>query len=362
MAWIFNDGSGTTVDVNAAALATHVYRLKELLKLAGWTHEASSDGTNVSNTSGNANDQIGSSGEMATNNAWFVLSQPAIAKGIGYPGNRQIIIRRGTSDANWLIAYVPPNTDGTKQAKTANGTTTAIPTFTTTQIQLGTLPDTAANWSGVASKNWSFGADNAAPYGFFFVGWQTTGGPPDTGGHFLFDFIVPGTGDPDDKDPCVIFAPGNSGKLGATGTGAIAYLGGAQGATAHGPFCYWRRGLTGEAYSNAALAVLGVWDQVATSFTPVLPAGLSRDSQASGAYNELPQRALYVAGGEASGAANNGSAGKVGGIKGASYMVRWRSGAQPLGYMLTEFTTKDRCVYGDITLPHDGSTTIAMSA
>jgi hypothetical protein len=360
MAWIFNDGSGSTVDQSAANFAAHVYRLKSLLKAVGWTHVASSDGTNVSNTFGNGNDQIGSAAEMANNNAWYVLAQPAIARGIGYPGNRQIIIRRGTADANWLIAYVPPNTDGSRQAIAVNGTTAAIPTFGTTQIQVGTLPDTTASWSGVSSKNWSIGAEDAAPYCFYFVGYQVSGGAPDTGGILFLDAIEPGTGEPDDLDPCVIYAVGSGGSLDSTGTTGLSSVTGAKTDASHGPFCYWRRGLAGETFGNVALGILAVWNQPTSSRHAVLPGGLGRTPGGS-SYDETPLRPLWVAGGENAGNASGDMLGLVCGIKGASHMLRWRSGAQPFGFMLTEHTAKDRCVYGDVTLPHDGSTTIAVT-
>lgn len=358
MAWIFNDGTGTTVNITGASTAALVFRLKALLKLAGWVIQASSDGTNVSNTPGNANDQITTDTEMGTNHAWFVIAQPAIPRGIGYPGNRQIIIRRGTSDTTWLIAYVPANTDGTIQASTANGTTAAIPTYATTQIQVGTLPDTTATWSGHTSRRITIAAENAAPYCWFFLTWPTGGGAPDAGALLLFDVVKPGTYDPLDIDPAVLYMTENSG-VSLTQTGGATCLGSSSSSgTSHGPKAYVRRGMSGETYTVHGLAAYAVQD--GSTLVVAVPAGVGRNVY--GSAKELPLPAYYITGGITSGTAGGDVGGQPASVKGESYLMSWRMGGYPIGTMLTRHTPGDRCVYGDVTLPHDGSTVLTVTA
>lgn len=351
MAFISDDGTGTTLNITAANTSTLWYRLMKLIETAGWVHQASSNGTSVTNTPGNGNNIITSATEMNKNNAWYVYAQPAIARGIGYPGNRQIIVRRGASDTTWLLAYVPANTDGTKQAQTAAGTTTAIPTYATTQIQVGTLPDTTTSWSGHTSRHSSMAADNAAPYGFYFVNWQDGGGPVDTGTSILFDFVEPGTYDPLDIDPCVIYATTS---FSLTQSSNSSCLGNVQDAAAHGPRTYHRRGYSDETYTTCALAAYAVND--GSTLVVAVPAAIGR-----GLYTparEIPLPAYYMTGGQNGGTPAGAVNGQVCAVKGKSYMLTWRMGGYPIGTLITHRTPGDRCVYGDVTLPHPDNSII----
>ncbi len=354
MSFIFNNGLGSTLDMSFASISGSacVYHAKELLKLAGWTHDASSDGTNVSNTVGNANDQITTTAEMGTNNAWFVLFRPAIARGIGYPGNDGLIFRRGTSDTSWAVFYIPPNTDGSKQAKTANGTTSAVPTYTTTVVVKGTLPDTPQTWWGNSSANqrYHIGADSAAPYGFYIIRTLTDG--QTGGGWFLFDCVQPSSMDPADTSGVVISsASGTATTLHANG--CICRYSAADNAS--GPLGYFRYGLTGSIWTQ--MPALAFCNHNGTGFVNVVPAGVV------GQYSsrELPLPFFYGIGdgsARTSGAQNNG---QPSGIKGKSYMLGWRAGAQPTGWMLKRKTAGDRAVFGDITVPWDGSTQVTWT-
>lgn len=338
MAFIFNDGAGSTIDFAAGTVANLNYRTKELLKTVGWTHEASSDGTNVSNTAGNANDQIGS-GEFANNNAWIVLSQPSIPSGIGAPGNRQIIIRRGTTDTTGLIAYVPPNSDGTKQTKTANGTTTAIPTYATSVALVGTFPDTVAGWGSISSQ-YALGADNAAPYGWYLGGWGVTNGTP-SGYCSFMDFLVPGTYSPLDKEPCIVYH--GQGGFRAPNLDAMDVN--------NSPSWYTRYGLSGQAWIQGAMLTYN------TSASIIVPAGVPRSQYSD--FKESPLRLYYGYGGEVAGAAQQNLQPAM--IKGESYMLRWRQGGWPIGTLFSRASVGDRGVLGDLIVPWDGSTIPAVT-
>lgn len=140
----FVDGAsslGRTVLQNAGS--TTLFQLKEVLKQAGWIHQASGTGTSgtFSVTPGNANDQITNEGTgaggMNRNNAWFVLRSP--------DGIREIMFNRSTSDNSWrgyysargtfigtgfgaISATVPPSaSDQSQFLGTAGGFTNVCP-------------------------------------------------------------------------------------------------------------------------------------------------------------------------------------------------------------------------------------------
>lgn len=345
MAYLFNNGSSTLM-LTVASGGAVIYELKELLKAAGWEVQASSDGTNVSNTAGNANDQITSVAEMNTNNAWFVIKQPDQRGGHGR-GGRQFIFRRGTAENNWLIAYVPRQSDsagGGAQAPTATGNTTAIPTFTTTHALVGTLPDTATGFfSGASSRRWQLCAQDTDPYGFYLLGWAT--GTPGTGGVIsagvlVFDPLEPGTFDEDDQDPYAIYCVNSS----ATGT-PFAYNGSltqnpAAPNTTLGltPAAYYRKGLAREGfYPHAALPLQSSAPSI-YGLNPIQP------------LRELSLPVIY--------ARRNTGAGTTEGaqIKGQSMFMRWKSAGLPTGARFSRGgVLNNRIVVGDVTLPWDPS-------
>jgi hypothetical protein len=346
MAYLFNNGSSTLM-LTVASSGALMYALKELLKAAGWEVQASSDGINVSNTAGNANDQITSAVEMNTSNAWFVIKQPDQRGGHG-PGGRQFIFRRGASDANWLVAYVPRQAEsagGGAQAPTANGTTAAIPTFTATHALVGTLPDTAgAFFSAASSRRWQLCAQDADPFGFYMIGWTT--GAPGTGGvttpgALLFDPLEPGTFDEDDQDPYAIYCVGTA----ASGTpftfnGSFAASPSAPNTTLGlTPGAYYRKGLTREGfYPHTALPLM---DTVRSAYglNPIdpkreqsLPVIYGRRCISGTTTTERTQ------------------------IKGQSMFARWKAAGVPTGSRFSRGgISNNRIVVGDVTLPWDPS-------
>jgi hypothetical protein len=323
VAWIFNDGA-STVNLTASVVGTLVYRLKELWKAAGGIIQASSDGTNVSNTPGNANDQITSAAEMANNNAWFVLLDPS---------NRQFIFRRGTSDI-WLIVYVPATVAGAAQAPTAAGTTAAVPTFTAQQALLGTLPNTAATWGAPGTRHYMIGARTDAPYGVFMVGWDSNGlsQPP----FFMFDPLDAGTQDEDDLDRCIVHASATASPLEYQQFGgAVASRG------------YSRRGLTGETFGFFA-ALYYMYARGGSTDLRVVPRAMGPNPY--NAYKEDPLPLIYCrVGGEWAGSGPFSWSG----YKGQSSIVKWKSSGFVTGHRLQRVVAKDRIIVGDLTFPCD---------
>lgn len=340
MSFVFHTGAAATANVTFAN-SDWAWLLKELLKACGWEIQASSDGANVSNTPGNGNDQITSAAEMNTNNAWYVIKQPAISRGWGRKGGRQFIIRRGTGSTSWMIAYVPLDASEVAQAPTANGTTSAVPTFTTRHALVGTLPDTTAAFGsggGGGTHRLLIGANNQAPYGFYLGAWDNTGAV--NGGMFLFDPLEPDSVDADDEDPYVVCA---------TNTNGWHYQGLAS--ITVGPQAFYRKGLSGEGFFPIAAAFYATYR---TQDQRAIPRDVGRD------INSKRERTLavwYLRSGINSSDLYAGV-----GVKGVSSLWRWKNGSYHTGTRLSEFVDDDRFVLQDVILPWDPSITPVYGA
>jgi hypothetical protein len=328
--FIFNDGTGSTVNITTGSFSALMFRLKELLKTAGWVHEASSDGTNVSNTTGNANDQITGT-EFTTNNAWWVGADP---------NGRTWIFRRGASDGSWMVVYVPLDAAGAKQVKTANGTTAAVPTYTTQQVMVGTLPNTTAAWATGAGNRWALAADNQAPYGTYMVGWSAAGAPNTAGGIWIVDPLARGTYKSNDADPYVFHVRTSSGS-------GLLQAGIATDTT--GPLAYYRKGLTGEAWLTHQGMVLAML-QGGSTLAVAAPADFGLNP-----YNPREEDCIPIVYGRRAGV--TGTVQQAAGFKGHSSLMRWRSCNYPTGFLLKRKVANDRIVIGDVTLPWDTTVT-----
>ncbi len=332
MSWIFTTGFETTVNF-ASATSQWAWLLKELLKTAGWEVQASSDGTNVSNTPGNGNDQITTVGEMNTNNAWYVIKQPAIASGWGRAGGRQFIVRRGTSVTTWMIAYVPLDADEVAQTPTANGTTSAVPTFTTTKILNGTLPDTAATLvASTATNRYMIGANNEAPYGFFMGGWTLSGAA--SIGSMIFDPLEADSVHRLDEDPYIVGAVSGS----AWGYTNLMHV-------TTGFSGYYRKGLTGEQFvvvPATCLLTRGAAENV------IVPGCIGR-----GPYDKYEETLpMWYVRPTVQGAAWTG----YGMRKGVSSIWTWKMGSWISGTRRSVRVDNDRVVLGDALVPWPPST------
>ncbi len=330
MSWIFNTGSEDTVNF-ASNTSQWAWLFKELLKSLGWEIQASSDGTNVSNTPGNGNDQIGSAGEMNTNNAWYVIKQPTTGfTHWGRAGGRQFIVRRGTGVTSWLIVYVPLDDNEAAQTPTANGTTTTIPTFTKSVALLGTLPDTTTAFvSNASTLRYMIGAMDSAPWGFFMTGWNTSGG--DESG-LIFDPLMPDSVNPLDEDPYIVCATSANGifSRGVMTDGTGSFKG------------YYRKGRSDEQFVTIP-ANCYACDSGAGQLNYVIPNALGRDP-----YDKYDRTlpGWYIR------PVNRGNTDQLYGIiKGESSIWRWTAGAYVNGTRRTEGVLNDRVVAGDVTVP-----------
>lgn len=330
MNYIFDTGVDPTAGVTYTS-SSWAWLLKELLKAAGWEIQASSDGTNVSNTPGNGNDQITSLAEMNTNNAWYVIKQPAIARGWGRKGGRQFIVRRGTSATSWMLAYVPLDAAEAAQTPTVAGTTTAVPVFTTREALVGTLPDTTAAFAGTGGSGAHrllIGAADEAPYGFYYGAWDASANL--TASMFYFDPLEPDSVESEDEDPYVVCA---------TNTNPWSWQG--IGSVTAGPMAYWRKGLTGESFNAIGGAIYAVFR------TPSIIRALPRDigrSPYSKRERNLP--IWYMRQGTDGSDVYRGIQ-----IKGTSSLFRWKNGAWHTALRLSEQVSNDRLVLGDCVVP-----------
>lgn len=121
-----------TIGTGAAA----IFKLKAVLKAAGWTVPSSSDGTTYNSSGDQITVATSGAGGMANNNAWFVIREPG--------GRREWCWQRGTNNQNWRVKYsasarftggspsatrVPSATDSPDANALGGGGTDASPSF-----------------------------------------------------------------------------------------------------------------------------------------------------------------------------------------------------------------------------------------
>lgn len=202
----FNNDPFEAPRINKASGNRVGFRLKELLKTAGWVVQASGDGLAAfSTTPGNANDVVTHEGQnangMNNDRAWFVLKHPGSTRQLGFQ-----ITNFGTPGDKteyWRIKY--SYTDGITGGTPSP---TEMPSATDEQFILGGGSDGSPffqNWLNQSQNNgWlHIAADNAAPYGFWIGGYSLSTQTPIVAG--VFDPLVPGTFSPSDLDPFAFY-------------------------------------------------------------------------------------------------------------------------------------------------------------
>lgn len=325
--WTFDTGAASTAGV-AFGNGEQMWLFKELAKACGAVIQASSDGTNVSNTPGNVNDQITTLAEMNTNHAWFTIKML---------DGRIFIVRRGATATSWLVAYVPLDGSNNPQSSTVNGTTSAVPVFTTRFALVGTLPDTTASFCSSGSGARLLVGMDTITNAFFMGAWDNTGST--VGSTFLYDPLEPDTVDPEDQDPVVVAA---------FNTAAWLYTGfnnttGAQ--------AYWRKNLSGEIFSPIGAGYYCI--RRSSDDVLVIPKDCGRSPYGKWERNlPLP----YIRGGTDGADIYTGV-----GYKGCSSVFRWKMGAWLNGMRRSHRVANDRIVLGDVILPWPPSVTPVWS-
>ncbi len=292
-----------------------VYLLKELLKSAGWTVKASSDGTTYNATS----DIIlsGSSGAsgLANNSAWFRIQDPI--------AQREFVIQRGTSNPVWRVAY------SASSKFTSGGSASVLPTATDQQFIIGSSGATASWFTTDNTYRWHGGADNADGYGFWAAG-IAVGGATNPNHIFLFEPMKSGSYNVLDIDPYIIYTEV---------TGAVCQATDFRGTGVNG---WARKGFSDETWVN--------WhgEQILSNVSvEIYPSGVGtnpfngKDTLISLVFGR-PTRGL--SGGIA-----------MGGFKGIAQNTKWNAIARTTGTTLTIETIRDRIILGDINVPWNGS-------
>lgn len=293
-----------------------MYDLKEMLKAAGWTVESSSDGTTY-NASG---DQItgGGSGAngMANTNAWFRISNP---DGVEY------VIQRGTSNRMWRIkaSAVATFTGGSPGA-------TQVPSATDEGVMLGSGTDASPTFELLFNTDASYrhkgGADNASPYGFWSAAFPTGGGATN---HFFGHEPLTGV-EPTDGSPFITYC-------GPTTPSASNLA--AESQSASGTRCFGYRANATPASAEYQVVNAMTYESFSRR---VVPAG-------------LPVNPITTEDGGFPIPFGRGAPVSNPGWKGVSTMAKWTGVGRADGDTFTVSSTRDRIVFGEVSVPWNGA-------
>lgn len=301
-------------DVNNAAMtgATAMFKLKELLKTAGWTTASSGDGLSAFSSSSDiiSSGNSGANG-FANTSAWVVMQMPS-ANSV----NRQLMFQRGTTNLIWTIKY-------SYSTHFTGGVPSATVPGAATDSQ--TLFNNVTLFPADSSYRFNAGADNATPYGYWSGTFPTGGGNPNNG-HCMFPLTV--DSDSLDVDPYVFY-------LSASGSFANTDLVSMEG--------FMRKGQTQEKFQTNFGGMRLVQPGVATIF----PAGVSTNPHTGNDDSiDIPVGISSL------------STFFPHGFKGTMSVCRWNGASRTTGDTLSLASpgAKDRIVYKDTNLPWNGST------
>lgn len=192
-----------TIGTGAAA----IFKLKAVLKAAGWTVPSSSDGTTYNSSGDQITVATSGAGGMANNSAWFVIREPG--------GRREWCFQRGTTNQVWRVKYsalarftggspgatrVPSATDSADANALIGGGTDASPTF--------------GSWFATDSTYRVHITANSTPIsGCYPFNLITTISPGSTVSNACCfqEPMAPGSFSAADVDPCVVSVSGSQG-------------------------------------------------------------------------------------------------------------------------------------------------------
>ncbi len=300
--------------------AEALFALKALLKLQGWTVLSSSDGT----TYNPAGDQItvpsAGPGGMANARAWFRLLAPV--------GTAQMIFQRSAAlNTQWRNKFSP-------DAGCIGGApaATVTPSATDEILPLGGGTDAAPTFStwlpADGSYRWNCAADNAAPIRWYSVSFPNGGGLPTTS--FLYESLV-GT------------APGDGSVL-AIQVGQP---------TALNVFGAGQLSITNTPTNVATYAYLPALVPLTWQFWPCILGYGEPTSQLYPSF--MATNPLTVKDEIMPIMLARRSAQATPGYKGIFGWLRWCGTTRATGDTLTVTTPRDRIVFGDCSLPWDGT-------
>lgn len=298
-------------DVNTITSLTGpqaMFKMKELMKSAGWTVKSSGDATSYFSTTDGITSGSSGAGGLANNSAWFRIQAPD-----GY-GGREFTVQRGTTNVLWTIRY-SFNQGFIGGAPSA----TVTPTATDQQVVLNnaTLFATDNQYRMIAAAN------NSDGYAFYMACFPNGGASSSvSGGAWMMDIMAPGTFPSADVDPSIHYTAGGSAWAATTTLGVLGYL---------------KKGLVGEGFVNIA------WQQMSTSNQTLFPRGVANNN-----YNQKTDLIpiLY---------ARKSTLVAPVGYKGISNMIRWCGNVVATGTLITVNSLKDFVIIADVALPWNGS-------
>lgn len=297
--------------------AVAMYTLKELMKTAGWTVEASSDGSTY-NSSG---DQItsGSSGAggMANASAWFRIRMPS-TDGV----TREFTFQR-TSNTNWRIKY-------SQSAGFTGGSpgTTQTASATDEAILLGGGTDAAPTYAALfaADAGYRFNAicgGSAEGYTLYAFAFPNGGGTPTM--HAFLERMAAGSFPASNIEPYVMKFANASPTVANTNSTTV------------GPKGWLAKGLAGQGFvfipantftDNSGATQLALGPNSYTGIDDMLPILFGRRT----------------------------ALGAPSGYMGIASTLRMSSTTRTTGDTYTLSSTNDRIIIGDLAWPWDGST------
>lgn len=302
-----------SVNTTRGAGTIALFRLKQLMKSAGWTVPRSGDGLTYFPSSDGITSGNSGAGGLQNTNAWFVIQMP-LANSV----NRQFMFQmtgyspgvNGSTSVTIKYSYSAGFTGGSPSA-------TIAPTATDGY----TLLNNSALFAGEFAFRMVAAADNVAPYGVY-MGSYTVGGANQCQGAFLVDPMISGTFNVADVDPYVFYADGSAGyNLSSVNTKAQ---------------CWIKKGLSGEGF----MAVTAVPYQTASQ--NVFPTTLGYNSH-TGLEDTAP--ILW---------ARNSVLGAPSGVKGYSSLARYSANIHTTPDVFSTETTNDGVILGDFIFPFNG--------
>jgi len=220
MAYVFTlPDSTSSVNLDPASCTEAIWKLKEVLKNAGWvvkkTFKATGSVLATPNATGSTADL--SVDDLNSNGSWFVIQQPSANADMSAPyapfnGSRQYLFYRGSNDRAWYIGY-------SRTGVFANESMIQVAYATDEKAVSGSRsgsnapsPNYIVNSNIAGGSVVNIGASNSAPFTFYMVGYTAGASKSPTiaiivdamaAGTFTFDNAHPADATKSDLDPFV---------------------------------------------------------------------------------------------------------------------------------------------------------------
>lgn len=355
MAFFFDTNNQATI--YGASL---MFKLKEVMKLAGWTVMASSDGTTYNASGDQITTATTGAGGMNNSLAWFRIRMPTLNS-----VTREFLFQRNSTAENATVisfrikySYSAGFTVGTPTI-----TATSAPAATDQVFIFGSGADTAPLstqvdgvttvqlFQQISSTYHVCAGDSSEGYMFYWVanpagGVQAGYSSPTSG--MILEPMLSGTYPTEDVEPFIIHCAAT---LGAPTTKCFVFNGLSIGAAAdvsgtwtHG---WMKKGLVGEAFKSLIGSVY--------MENSIVPKAAGNQILGTNPYTTKDDLLPIPYARKTNTSVNTASGGPYG-WKGLGRHMYWLMSADRAnGDTFTVSTTRDRIIYGDVSLPWDGS-------